>query len=82
MTPALPKAFDREQIRNWIEDVTQEGLSVDDSFPDTLIACAQALGLTPVALKLWVYDQPKTCGFDARSLGIWAKRMGFLAEEE
>jgi hypothetical protein len=82
MTPAWPKAFDRAEVRYWIEDVIQTGLSVEDSFPDTLIATAQSLGLTPITLKLWIYDQPKTGGWNIQALGVWARRMGFLTEEE
>jgi predicted Zn-dependent protease len=48
--------FDREQIRAWIEESTGAGLSVDDALPDTLAATAEALGLEPAELKLWIFD--------------------------
>ena len=82
MTPTWPREFDREQVRAWIEEQLETGLSVDDSFPDTLIATAQSLDLKPITLKLWIYDQPKAGGWTVASLGVWARRMGFLAEEK
>ena len=51
-----PAVFDRTQIRAWIEEATGEGLSVEDSLPDTLAATAEALGLQPAELKLWCYE--------------------------
>ena len=75
--PAEP--FDREQIRGWLEEATHEGVSVEDSFPDTLLATAEALGMSPIELKIWCYDTPKT--WTAEALAEWARRLGFNRTE-
>lgn len=59
MTPtAWPKDFDREQIRCWLEAASGTGLSVADALPDDLAATAQALGVTPAELRMWIFDEP------------------------
>lgn len=75
--PPWPTLFHREAVRTWIEEVTGEGMSVDDSLPDTLVATAQALGALPLELKLWVYDQPKSAGWTGDALTTWCRRNGF-----
>lgn len=72
-----PSEFNREQVRAAIEEVIGAGLSIDDSLPDTLIANAGELGLTPVQLRLWIYDQPKI-EWRATALRDWALRLGFI----
>jgi hypothetical protein len=52
----MTAVFDREQIRAWIEESTGAGLSVDDALPDTLAVTAEALGLEPAELRLWIFD--------------------------
>jgi hypothetical protein len=74
-----PKEFDREQIRGWLEESTHEGVSVEDSFPDTLAATAESLGMLPIELKIWCYDTPKT--WTAEALAIWARKLGFNRTE-
>lgn len=77
--PGENRRFCREQIRAWIEEATGEGLSVDDPLPDTLAATAEALGMHPAELRLWVYDQPKPA-WTSTALANWARRHGFTRD--
>ena len=81
-----PNTWDRESVRCDIEEATGHGLSVDDPLPDTLIATAQAIGLQPAELRIWVHGEPKTAGeWTAAELTRWARRNGIAAtaaEEE
>ena len=63
--------FDRTAIRNWIEEATEKGLSVADSLPDTLVAVAGTLGMSPQELKIWCYDTPHE--WTAGDLTRWAR---------
>ena len=74
--PASRKQFDREQIRSWIEEASGEGLSVGDPLPDSLAATAETLGMLPVELRMWVYEQPRI-EWRAVALERWARRYGF-----
>jgi hypothetical protein len=67
----------RERVRGWIEDSLNVSLGLNDSSPDTLIAQAQALGLTPEQLRLWTYEQPKI-DWSPGALETWARHMGFV----
>lgn len=85
--------FDREQVRAWIEDATGVGLSVGDALPDTLIATAEALGLTPRELRLWIFDHSRvtptgeaataevsTATWTGAALAKWAWRHGLARD--
>src|SRR4051812_24364277 len=56
--PALNDPL-RAAVRGAIEEASGQALSVDDPLPDTLIAAAQAIGIRPRQLRLWIYDEPK-----------------------
>jgi hypothetical protein len=71
-----PTTFDREQIRGWIEESIHEGLSVDDALPDTLAATAEALGVLPAELRIWIFDHPAH-EWSGAALASWARRLGF-----
>jgi hypothetical protein len=76
LEPLAWKQFDREQIRRWIEEASGEGLSVGDPLPDSLAATAENLGMLPVELRMWVYEQPR---YEWRAVALerWARRYGF-----
>jgi hypothetical protein len=66
--------FSRAGVRGSIEEACGQGLSVDDPLPDTLIAQAQALGLSPIELRLWIYEPCHEGGeWSADSLARWAR---------
>lgn len=65
------ETFDRDKVRGWIEEAFDVALSLSDSSPDTLIAQAQAAGLEPAHLRLWIYDQPKI-DWSPGALAAWA----------
>lgn len=67
--------FDREQIRGWIEEASGVGLSVADALPDSLAVTAEALGLHPEELRLWVGGvlREGSCWTPA-ALAEWAAR--------
>jgi len=67
----------RERVRGWLEDSFTVALSLQDSSADTLIAQAQALGLTPEHLRLWIYESPKI-DWSPGALETWARHMGFV----
>lgn len=73
--------WDRNTVHAAIEEATGRALSVDDSLADTLIATAQALGIEPVNLQSWIYDQPKT-EWTGQALTRWARRNGFIPGTE
>jgi hypothetical protein len=75
-----PTSWDRCSVIGAIEEAAHISLSVDDPLPDTLIARAQELGLKPIDLKLWIYDDPKPA-WTPDALAAWARRMGLAAEE-
>jgi hypothetical protein len=68
------KIFHRFDVLAAVEDASGEALPVNDPLPDTLIANAQALGLIPCELRLWIYDEPHRRDWTARSLEAWAER--------
>lgn len=68
------KHFDRISVLAAIEYATGGALAVNDPLPDTLIANAQALGLMPAELRLWIYDDPKRADWNAVALAEFALR--------
>lgn len=85
--------LDRAQIRAWIEEATGAALPVHDPLPDSLVACAQAVGLSAPELRLFVFDEPERfeagswyrggCSTLTAQLTNWrAKRASYADEEE
>ncbi len=75
-----PATFERGAVMAWIEDSSGQALSSDATLPDTLIVTAQALGLAPHELRMWIYDWPRPDWEHARlaeALTAWAQRHGF-----
>jgi hypothetical protein len=70
---AWPTDWDRGSVLGAIEEASGVPLHADDALPDTLIAQAQALGLRPIDLKLWIYDSPEH-GWTPDALACWARR--------
>jgi hypothetical protein len=75
-----PQQFERSAVLGAIEEASGVPLSADDPLPDSLIARAQALGLDPVALRIWIYDEPRH-DWSQDALARWAFARGFLNEE-
>jgi len=73
--------WDRATVRGAIEEAGGAAMSVDDSLPDTLIAVAQGLGLVPVNLQTWIYDQPKP-EWSGAALARWARQNGLVPGSE
>lgn len=69
------KTFVREQVHAQIEDALGEGVSVDDALADTLIATAQAMGMMPHELRLWILELPRH-ELTAERLVEWARVYG------
>jgi hypothetical protein len=69
--------FERGAVLGALEEASGGAMHVDDALPDTLIAAAEALGVLPIELRVWIYDQPKLAGFSPAQLASWARRMGF-----
>jgi hypothetical protein len=65
-----PPQFSRQTVRSEIEEATGQPLSMSDPLPDSLIAAAEASGLSPAELRLWIY-QPKA-HWSAAALTSWA----------
>jgi hypothetical protein len=78
----MTATFDREQVRNWLQDASSAGVSVDDSLPDDLAATAQAFGLTPAELRLWIFEcpEPHQPHWTPARLVAWARAHGFCTE--
>lgn len=55
MTTTEQAAFSRAEVRGWIEDAAHTALSLADASADTLVADAQARGMTPGELRAWIY---------------------------
>ncbi len=75
------KRFDRESVLGAIEDASGRALDHNDPLPDTLIANAEALGLLPMHLRMWIYDEPKRDDWTADSLRAFARRYSFGTPE-
>jgi hypothetical protein len=87
--PAAPRVawwrdLDRQAILAAIEEAAGAGLAPTDPLPDTLIASAQALGLEPVDLRMWIFDDPHRRDWTVESLTLWARRfhLGSTGGEE
>jgi len=70
-----PAGWDRGSVLGAIEEASGVELSANDSLPDSLIAKAQELGMSPVDLKLWIYDSPGH-PWTMDNLQDWARRTG------
>jgi|HubBroStandDraft_2_1064218.scaffolds.fasta_scaffold24305_4 hypothetical protein len=70
------RVFDREAVRAQLEDATATGLPVGDPLPDSLIAQAQALGLLPAELRMFLLDLPPRTDFSSEALTQWARLYG------
>lgn len=70
--------FDRLAILACIEDVSGQPMDPNDPLPDTLVANAEALGLLPVHLRMWIFDEPRRTEFTLESLRDFARlhRLG------
>jgi hypothetical protein len=68
--------FDRIDVLAAIEYAAGAALDPNDPLPDTLIANAQALGLMPAELRLWIYDDPHRREWTMEALAQWAERFG------
>jgi hypothetical protein len=64
--------FTRESVTGEIEEATGAALSANDPLPDSLIANAQALGLSPGALRLFIFDEPARDDWSLSSMAHWA----------
>ena len=71
---AWPANYDRAAVLASIEDATGQALSANDPLPDSLIANAQALGLIPAELRMWIHDEPKRGDWSLAALRQWAAR--------
>lgn len=72
--PALT-GWDRARVLQQLEEASNRVMSVDDSLPDSLIATAQALGLYPHELGIWIYESGHE--WQPGQLTAWSKRNGF-----
>jgi hypothetical protein len=80
--PALAD-WDRARVRQQIEEASGQPLSVDDSLPDSFIAQAQALGMQPHELQMWIYDGAAADrDWTQAALANFARRYGFARAEE
>ena len=64
--------FSREDVTGAIEEATEAALSANDPLPDSLIANAQTLGLSPGALRLYIYDEPARDDWSLNAMAHWA----------
>jgi hypothetical protein len=79
----------RHMVHGAIEETVGEGMNVNRPDADTLIAQAQALGISPLHLRTWIYEHhPKLMyGLDGAddwsgtALGDWARKHGYLRSE-
>lgn len=78
------RTFDRVDVLAALEDAAGEALAANDPLPDTLVATAQALGLTPAELRLWIYEEPARADWTIGALTAWARRyaLGKFSERE
>lgn len=74
--PPWWREFSRRDTLAAIEEAAAQTLDVNDPLPDTLIAVSQSLGLQPVELRMWIYDDPKRPDWSMDALGRWARRYG------
>lgn len=74
-TAPILVTWDRGHVLQQIEEATRQSLTASDSLPDSLIASAQALGLQPYELGVWIYEPGHD--FQTSQLAAWARRNGF-----
>jgi hypothetical protein len=67
--------FTRESVTGELEEATGVALSAIDPLPDSLIANAQTLGLSPGALRLYIYDEPARDDWSLEAMAHWAARF-------
>jgi hypothetical protein len=73
-TPIL-RTWDRGRVLQQIEEASGQALSAGDTLPDSLMASAQALGMEPHELGVWIYETDHN--FQTGQLIDWALRNGF-----
>lgn len=76
------KNFYRADVLAALEEASGTALDPNDPLPDSLIANAEALGLLPAELRLFIFDEPKRADWDMNALGIWARRYGLGTAKE
>jgi hypothetical protein len=87
MTPPNPTPAPRAQHKWWkifyradvlaaLEEASGSALDPNDPLPDSLIANAEALGLLPAELRLFIFDEPKRADWDMNALAVWARHYG------
>lgn len=83
MTPAAHqwRDYSREDVTGAIEEATGAALSANDPLPDSLIANAQTLGLSPGALRLYIYDEPARDDWSLNSMAHWAATYRLMTKE-
>jgi hypothetical protein len=75
--------FYREEVLAALEEASGAALDPNDPLPDSLIANAEALGLLPAELRLFIFDEPRRADWDMNELGKWARRYGLgIAKED
>lgn len=79
-TAAMTPLWRRAQVLGAIEEAAGLALSPSDPLPDTLIATAQALGLSPADLQIWIYDEPRRQCWTIDALTRWAREYRHPAE--
>ena len=75
-----PREWNRGDVLGAIEEASGVVLSANDPLPDTLIAVAQAEDLSPIDLRLWIYDSPGH-PWTADHLRRWAKKLKAVERE-
>ena len=68
------KIFDRLDVLAALEAATATALDPNDPLPDSLIASAQALGLLPHELRMFIYDEPKREDWSHDALARFARQ--------
>ena len=83
MTPAPHQwhNFSREDVIGALEEATGAALRANDPLPDSLIANAQLLGLSPGALRLYIYDEPARDDWSMNAMAHWAATYRLMTKE-
>lgn len=83
MTPAAHhwQNFTREDVTGALEEATGVALSANDPLPDSLIANAQALGLSPGALRLYIFDEPARDDWSMSAMAQWAATYRLMTKD-
>ena len=74
--------FDRIDVIAAIEAATGSPLAAHDPLPDSLIANAQALGLLPMHLRMFIYDDPAREDWSHEAMARWAEAQRFTPGAE